>query len=36
MKKAIDKENYLSEEERYLLANFFKKIHKELNSVKPE
>tara|TARA_Y100001958_G_C21118579_1_gene463372 strand:- start:427 stop:690 length:264 start_codon:yes stop_codon:yes gene_type:complete len=33
MQKAIDKENYLTEEERLLINNFIKKIKKELNSV---
>jgi len=36
MQKAIDKENYLTEEERYLIANFIKKIQKELNTVNSE
>jgi len=36
MKKAIEKEDYLTEEERYLIANFIRKIQKELNSVKSE
>tara|TARA_Y100000389_G_C17436744_1_gene506009 strand:- start:146 stop:412 length:267 start_codon:yes stop_codon:yes gene_type:complete len=33
MKKAINKENYLSNEERLLINNFIFKIKKELNSV---
>jgi hypothetical protein len=32
MQKAIDKENYLSNNERILINNFIKKIKKELNS----
>ena len=34
MQKAIDKENYLTEEERVLINNFILKIRNELNSVK--
>jgi hypothetical protein len=34
MQKAIDKENYLSDDERSLINNFIIKIKKELNSVK--
>ena len=34
MQKAIDKENYLSEEEKLLINNFILKIKSELNSVK--
>ena len=34
MLKAIDKENYLTEEERLLINNFINKIKNELNSVK--
>ena len=34
MQKAIDKENYLTEEERLLINNFIDKIKNELNSVK--
>tara|TARA_B100000941_G_C28159895_1_gene376790 strand:- start:319 stop:582 length:264 start_codon:yes stop_codon:yes gene_type:complete len=34
MQKAIDKENYLTEEERLLINNFINKIKNELNSVK--
>ena len=34
MQKAIDKENYLTEEERLLINNFINKIKDELNSVK--
>ena len=34
MEKAIDKENYLTEEERLLINNFINKIKNELNSVK--
>ena len=30
MKKAIEKENYFTEEERYLTSNFIKKIRDEL------
>lgn len=33
MKKAINKENYLSNEERLLINNFILKIKKELSSV---
>ena len=33
MQKAIDKENYLSEEERVLINNFINKIKEELNTV---
>ena len=33
MQKAIDKENYLTEEERLLINNFINKIKNELNSV---
>ena len=33
LKKAIEKENYLTTEERYLISNFIKKIQKELSSV---
>ena len=32
MRKAIEKENYLNEEERYLINNFLKKIREELKS----
>jgi hypothetical protein len=32
MQKAIDKENYLSDEERTLINNFINKIKKELNT----
>tara|TARA_B100000029_G_scaffold249661_2_gene246589 strand:- start:2400 stop:2669 length:270 start_codon:yes stop_codon:yes gene_type:complete len=31
MKKAIEKENYFTEEERYLISNFIKKIQNELS-----
>ena len=34
MQKAIDKENYLTEDERLLINNFINKIKNELNSVK--
>ena len=34
MKKAIEKENYLKEEERVLINKFIDKIKTELNSVK--
>ena len=34
MQKAIDRENYLKEDERILINNFLDKIKKELNSVK--
>ena len=34
MKKAIEKENYLKEEERILINKFIEKIKTELNSVK--
>ena len=34
MKKAIEKENYLKEEERVLINKFIDKIKAELNSVK--
>ena len=34
MQKAIDKENYLTKEERILINKFIKKIKNELNSVK--
>jgi hypothetical protein len=34
MQKAIDKENYFSEEEKLLINNFILKIKSELNSVK--
>ena len=34
MQKAIDKENYLTEEERLLINNFINKIKNELNSAK--
>ena len=34
MQKAIDKENYLNQEERILINKFISKIRKELNSVK--
>ena len=33
MKKAVNRENYLKEEERILINNFIKKIKDELNSV---
>lgn len=33
MKKAVDRENYLKEDERILINNFIKKIKDELNSV---
>ncbi len=33
MQKAVDRENYLKEDERVLINNFLKKIKKELNSV---
>ena len=33
MKKAVERENYLKEEERILINNFIKKIKDELNSV---
>lgn len=31
LKKAIEKENYFTEEERYLISNFLKKIRDELS-----
>ena len=31
MKKAIEQENYFTEEERYLISNFIKKIQDELS-----
>ena len=31
LRKAIKKENYLTEEERYLISNFIKKIQQELS-----
>ena len=31
MKKAIEKENYFTEEEKYLISNFIKKIQDELS-----
>ena len=34
MQKAIDKENYLTEEERLLINKFINKIKNELNTVK--
>lgn len=34
MKKAIEKENYLKEDERILINNFINKIKSELNSAK--
>ena len=34
MEKVINKENYLTEEERVLINNFISKIKKELDSVK--
>tara|TARA_Y100000591_G_C21796499_1_gene679630 strand:- start:1320 stop:1583 length:264 start_codon:yes stop_codon:yes gene_type:complete len=34
MQKAVDRENYLKEDERILINNFLNKIKKELNSVK--
>jgi len=34
LKKAIEKENYLTEDERYLISNFIKKIQEELSTVK--
>ena len=34
MQKAIDKENYLTEEERLLINNFINKIKNELDSAK--
>ena len=34
MRKAIEKEDYLTEEERYLIVNFIRKIQKELSTVK--
>ena len=34
MQKAVDRENYLKEDERILINNFLKKIKKELDSVK--
>ena len=34
MQKAIDKENYLTKEERVLINNFITKIKKELNTKK--
>ena len=34
MQKAVDKENYLSNDERILINNFIKKIKKELEIVK--
>jgi len=33
LKKAIEKENYLTEDERYLISNFIKKIQEELSTV---
>ena len=33
IKKAIEKENYLTDEERYLISNFIKKIQSELSTV---
>ena len=36
IKKAIEKENYLTVEERYLISNFIKKIQKELSAVEDE
>ena len=33
LKKAIEKENYLTEEERYLISNFINKIQQELSTV---
>ena len=33
MQKAVDRENYLKEDERVLINNFLKKIKKEPNSV---
>ena len=33
LKKAIEKENYLTQEERYLISNFIKKIQKELETI---
>jgi len=33
LRKAIEKENYLTEEERYLISNFIKKIQSELKTV---
>tara|TARA_B100001027_G_C16187563_1_gene294479 strand:+ start:269 stop:532 length:264 start_codon:yes stop_codon:yes gene_type:complete len=33
MQKAVDRENYLKEDERILINNFLKKIKKELNSI---
>ena len=33
MQKAVDRENYLKEDERVLINDFLKKIKKELNSV---
>ena len=33
MQKAVDRENYLKEDERILINDFLKKIKKELNSV---
>ena len=34
MRKAIEKENYLKEDERILINQFIDKVKKELNSVK--
>ncbi len=34
MQKAVDRENYLNQEERILINKFISKIRKELNSVK--
>tara|TARA_Y100001958_G_C21202707_1_gene529144 strand:+ start:12 stop:275 length:264 start_codon:yes stop_codon:yes gene_type:complete len=34
MQKAVDRENYLKEDERILINNFLRKIKKELDSVK--
>ena len=34
MRKAIEKENYLKEDERILINQFINKVKKELNSVK--
>ena len=33
MQKAVDRENYLKEDERVLINDFLKKIKKELNSI---
>ena len=33
MQKAVDRENYLKEDEKVFINNFLKKIKKELNSV---